>query len=451
MSQIASWWHAIVAFVYGIYQTTHDFVQTVSDIFDFYFARDHYRKVFFERFGFSLDLADFLATCFAYTSRATAIAFGAFLFALHKGTLGGKQAAIGLLAFGGLFAIPPLVQVAYSTLPKNSCFSQADGRPIKWYVVRSSQYVLFDDQGFDPADGTPKQPVTPDICRAYDLQRAGVASPPLGNAEALDSLPTGLWFYRRDNRLYVFAAQIPVPGTRELTKPVTPEIVLEIRANLTEEKRVAEAAEAKRFADQRAADELARRTQLAPLSSELALVPARYKCILQNDGLRLDASFKDVVAFDKLTVTVENLQLEDGAGGQGQVFRSVQVLGPEFSTNGKHQCLAVVIPTGDASDVTGTARIRTVLQTFQSLNAKLLVQPESVSADPPTPPMSYAPASANSYRPNPLNDFLNKILTPDPGYVGGPMIGVPYGQQRTTPHRWSNGPSHVVQGTPGKR
>src|SRR6202035_2620999 len=135
-------------------------------------------------------------------------------------------------------------------------------KPIKWYVVRSSKYVLFDTDGYDPIDGTPKKEVTADICRAYDQQRAGIEFRPLSYSDALDVGPNGVWYYRGGDKLYLFGAQIPIPSTKELTQVATPAIFAEIRRHIEEDKRLAEeekqriaAAEAERQAklDQEAA------------------------------------------------------------------------------------------------------------------------------------------------------------------------------------------------------
>jgi hypothetical protein len=410
----------------------------IRNVYDLYFSLVHYQQVFFKYLGYNKNQSEFLATVFVTVNWGTLLAVSGFVFLVSRGMLSAKKVAVGLLGFCGLFAIPPAAKLIYSALPRNACFDQVDGQPIKWFVVRSSRYVLFDDPGYDPYDGTLKQPVTSDICRAFDQQQAGIVPRPLGNAEAIDTLPTGIWYYRRDNVLYLFSAQIPIPGTRELTKPVTSEIVAEIRAGADGDKRRAEEEQLRQQATQRAEAELARKNQLRPLQNALTTVPNRYKCLLKNDGLVLDASLKESIAFEKLSVFVDNVELESDAGNEKVNARAIEIQGPDYLSNPRQYCVALAIPNFNASDSVGVAQIQSVLDAFRALNSKVSYQPET-TASIPSNQMYYAPSSGTNSAPGAVEQFLDSLL-PAPINSGGWQSN-----QRRNPGSRYVTPGHINQ------
>src|SRR5215213_8817838 len=63
------------------------------------------------------------------------------------------------------------VSLAHALLGTDTCFNQRTGEPTKWYVQDAAgRIVLFDSGGFDTATGAAKQPVTTQICTAFERQ-----------------------------------------------------------------------------------------------------------------------------------------------------------------------------------------------------------------------------------------------------------------------------------------
>jgi len=206
--------------------------------------------LFYEKVGFQKETSSILSLIVYCAYSITFIAFISWLIFFRSNF----KALLGMFV---MFGTGPLI---LAVLGSESCFNQATGEPVKWYVLRpDGDVTLFSSGGFDPVLGVEKHPVTPTVCRIIERQKKGLKpreiTAEIKNNEFFDSV-TGrprVWYHRdRDGEFKLFNAEGFFNG--QLLLPVTDEIVSEFRTRVQAEtvaaraRAVAEAAEAARGA-----------------------------------------------------------------------------------------------------------------------------------------------------------------------------------------------------------
>lgn len=201
------------------------------------FGRDFFEALFYDTVGFSKAISSALAVVFSFGyAFACAYLFGWWPYRFLAWRFEARHVVAGLACYVVVYATPDLISAASQAVGPTVCFSQKDGKPIKWYVVEEDgRIVLHDSAGFDRL-GNEKKIATAEICRAYDRQQGGrrpnrVTTDP-GRIEYFDTVTNlpKIWFRRApDGSIELFDAPGFHPVTREALSAITPEIAAELR------------------------------------------------------------------------------------------------------------------------------------------------------------------------------------------------------------------------------
>jgi hypothetical protein len=277
----------------------------IEAIYILYFRSDSYQQIFYRAFGLDENEAALLSAICVFVYAIATIGFAAFTSLALRAKLDARWVGIGFMSFISVYALVPLAHILVDRFSSPVCFNQADGKSLKWYVVRSGKIVIFDSGGYDPLDGTQKQPATAEICRAFNIQRSGNMPSRIAPEDALQRKEQA-WFARVNGELEFYDGGGIRPHSSVLLAPMNDTVYLELKALIERKNREAAAkaaaeqrdAAAKAAAEQRDAEANKKRLEeeaerqvthdaLATLQKLTNMSRTGYECKLEDDGIPL--------------------------------------------------------------------------------------------------------------------------------------------------------------------
>lgn len=165
---------------------------------------------------------------------------------------------------GGAMIVAVLILYNFGlySVTKSSYFDFSKGKVLKWYANTPEGIRFFDSSGYDPKYGIQLKPVTPKIIANLEKMKRGMqpkrlAFHSLDEIEFFDRI-TGenkVWYYKDSSGNYeLFDSPGIHPTYGETLKPLTREVLLQIRAKLDKDAKKRQE-EAERLAAKRAAQE----------------------------------------------------------------------------------------------------------------------------------------------------------------------------------------------------
>ncbi len=138
-------------------------------LYETYWGKESIRGLFYEDLGFSYSWSSFIAIVGSFFYGLAWVPQTAWTFRVLIWRFNTRQLAT---AFGCWVLVYGHVPLLEALLGSDNCFNQRTGVALKWYVEDpNGQVTLFDSAGFDTVTRAEKQPVTPDVCRAFALQK----------------------------------------------------------------------------------------------------------------------------------------------------------------------------------------------------------------------------------------------------------------------------------------
>lgn len=245
----------------------------VKAFYYLYYGSDAFETLFHDGLGLDKSSATLLSALFAFLYIAALIGVARWSITVFR-NFSLLQFAKGLFWFVLVYATAPLAHIIFDRVGPLVCFNQTTGEPLKWYVIRSGAIIISNEPGFDTVTKAGREPITPEICRMYQEQQTHVTVNELSYQQVIDlaqasngSLPRA-WFYQKNGTIKLYSSPVIIPGTDELIKPITTQILLElkqqvevqrkaeIQARQERDRAAAAAEEAKRRADEKAARDL---------------------------------------------------------------------------------------------------------------------------------------------------------------------------------------------------
>lgn len=419
----------------------------VQAFYDIYYGSAAFKSLFYEGLGTSENLATVLSTILAFFYAASLIGVATWVGRLVT-RYDYKEFIIGLIFFIIAYAAAPIAHVVNDRFGSLVCFNQTTGAPLKWYIIRSGKIIIYDSPGFDPAIGMKKEPITPEICRTFEQQKAGVAPRQISYQQAVE-IGAKAWYFQRGDEILLFDLQDVVPGADELTKPITSQIIAELKLRIERQRRADALAEKRLQAEQLARQKAEKEQQEAEFKAQIAIALQQkrsaltiltsanretatgHECRLREDGIIFSKSQNDeLVRFSATQIFVERLQLNDGSlFARSKTVLAIQMLGPEQATDSEQQCLVYAIsPAPDILSASQSARIEKLLSALGTLGARIVQRRPAdppADTDPATPPVS-----AQSFQ---------GIMVPLPG--GQLRIGIGSGEGDALTERHYTAPS----------
>jgi hypothetical protein len=201
----------------------------VTAVYYLFWGRDSFKTLFYEGLGLGEHVSTILSTMIAFVYGIAWIFFIAFVVSLFR-RFDVRKMLVGFCCFVVLYASAPLAHVLYKAFEPLVCFNQVTGEPVLWFVVRDGKIIMFDSPGVDPVDRAKKVPVTPEICRTFQLQEKNIAPIKVSFERALDLPKSRLWYWKSKDRIefYESPGDNLIPGTNELLRPVTSGVLDEL-------------------------------------------------------------------------------------------------------------------------------------------------------------------------------------------------------------------------------
>jgi hypothetical protein len=138
-------------------------------VYELYWSKDNIQRLFYEELGLSEAWSSFIAIVGSFFYGLAWVPLTAWTFRVLIWRFNTRQLAT---AFGCWVLVYGHVPLLEALLGSDNCFNQRTGVALKWYVEDpNGQVTLFDSAGFDTVTRAEKQPVTPDVCRAFALQK----------------------------------------------------------------------------------------------------------------------------------------------------------------------------------------------------------------------------------------------------------------------------------------
>jgi signal transduction histidine kinase len=241
-------------------------------LYETYWGKESIRGLFYEDLGFSYSWSSFIAIVGSFFYGLAWVPLTAWTARVLVWRFNTRQLATAFGCWALVYGHVPLLE---AILGSDTCFNQRTGVALKWYVEDpNGQITLFDSAGFDTVTRAEKQPVTPDVCRAFAQQkikeqpRRITAS--LKDVEFFDpnSGRAKVWYSKAaDGSFALYDRSGFDPLTSDPLHPVTKDIVAGLMAadlaRQRAEQAAAEAEEARRQAEANAQQKAVEAQQLA--------------------------------------------------------------------------------------------------------------------------------------------------------------------------------------------
>jgi hypothetical protein len=209
-------------------------------LYELYWSQSNIQKLFYEDLGLSQSWSSFIAVVGSFFYPLAWVPLTVWTYRVLLWRFNASQFSLAFVCWVFVYGHVPLVHALLGT---DTCFNQRTGEPTKWFVQDADgRIVLFDSGGFDTATGVAKQPVTTQICTAFNRQkkndRPRRITADVRQVEFFDAT-TGrprVWYARTGNGPFeLFDSRGYHPVTSEALLPVTKEVVAEIMKRQADE------------------------------------------------------------------------------------------------------------------------------------------------------------------------------------------------------------------------
>jgi hypothetical protein len=138
-------------------------------LYETYWGKESIRGLFYEDLGFSYSWSSFIAIVGSFFYGLAWVPLIAWTARVLFWRFNTRQLVTAFACWVLVYGHVPLLE---AFLGSDNCFNQRTGVALKWYVEDpNGQITLFDSAGFDTVTRAEKQPVTPDVCRAFVQQK----------------------------------------------------------------------------------------------------------------------------------------------------------------------------------------------------------------------------------------------------------------------------------------